>query len=149
MTMERTFAMLKPGVLQRRIVGEVLSRFERKGLKIIAIKMLRMTEAQVATHYAEHQGKDFYQKLVEYTLSGPVIAMVLEGEGVIATVRRLVGPTDFTLALPGTIRGDWAYRTKLNIIHASDSPASAEREVANFFKPQELVEWEDGNAQWF
>jgi nucleoside-diphosphate kinase len=149
MTMERTFVMLKPGVLQRRIVGEVLSRFERKGLKIVAIKMFRMTEAQVAAHYAEHQGKDFYQKLVEYTLSGPVIALVLEAEGVIATVRRLVGPTDFTLAQPGTIRGDFAYRTRLNIVHASDSPASAEREIANIFEPQELVEWEDGNAQWF
>lgn len=147
--MERTFAMLKPGVLQRRIAGEVLSRFERKGLKIIALKMLRMDAALVEAHYAEHRGKDFYAKLVDYTLSGPVVAMVLEGEGVVAAVRRLVGPTDINASLPGTIRGDYAYRTRLNIVHASDSAASAEREIGLFFKKEELVDWEDGNAPWF
>lgn len=147
--MERTFAMLKPGVLQRRIAGEVLSRFERKGLKIIALKMLRMDAALVEAHYAEHRGKDFYAKLVDYTLSGPVVAMVLEGEGVVAAVRRLVGPTDINASLPGTIRGDYAYRTRLNIVHASDSAESAEREIGLFFKKEELVDWEDGNAPWF
>ena len=147
--MERTFAMLKPGVLQRRIAGEVLSRFERKGLKIVALKLMRMDAGLVAAHYAEHAGKDFYGKLVEYTLSGPVIAMVLEGEGVIAAVRRLVGPTDVNASLPGTIRGDYAYRTRLNIVHASDSAESAAREIGLFFREEELVTWEDGNAAWF
>jgi nucleoside-diphosphate kinase len=141
--------MLKPGALQRRIVGEVLGRFERKGLKIIALKLLRPDKAMVEAHYAEHRGKDFYDKLVEYTLSGPVIALVLEGEESIAGVRRLAGPTNIQDQQPGTIRGDFACRTRLNIVHASDSPASAEREIALFFKPAELIEWEDGNAQWF
>ncbi|WP_304224964.1 nucleoside-diphosphate kinase [Gracilinema caldarium] len=146
---ERTFAMLKPGVLQRRIVGEVLSRFERKGLKIVGLKLMQMDRSLVEAHYREHVGKDFYDKLVAYTLSGPVVAMVLEGDGVIATVRRLVGPTDVTNAPPGTIRGDFAYQTRLNIVHASDSPASAEREIGLFFKESEIIDWEDGNERWF
>jgi nucleoside-diphosphate kinase len=141
--------MLKPGVLQRRIVGEVLGRLERKGLKIIALKMLRMDKAMAETHYAEHRGKNFYEKLVDYTLSGPVIAMILEGEGAIARVRRLTGPTDVNESLPGTIRGDFAASTRLNIIHASDSPESAVREAALFFRGDEILDWEDGNVRWF
>jgi nucleoside-diphosphate kinase len=147
--MERTFAMLKPGVLPRRITGEIMSRFERKGLKIIAIKMLRMDKPMVEKHYAEHKGKDFYDKLVEYTLSGPVIAMILEGEDAIAQVRRLVGPTDVRESLPGTIRGDYAARTRLNIVHASDSAESAARETALFFNREEICQWDDGNSSWF
>jgi nucleoside-diphosphate kinase len=147
--MERTFVMLKPGVLQRRIVGEVIGRFERKGLKIIALKMLQMDKTMAETHYAEHKGKDFYDKLIEYTLSGPVLAMILEGEEAIALVRRLAGPTDIHESPPGTIRGDFAARTRLNIVHASDSDESAARETARFFKPEEICVWEDGNAPWF
>jgi nucleoside-diphosphate kinase len=147
--MERTFVMLKPGVLQRRILGEVLGRLERKGLKIVALKLIRMHTAQVEALYAEHRGKDFYEKLVEYTLSGPVIPLLIEGEEVIALVRRLIGATDINTSLPGTIRGDFARSTRLNIIHASDSPESAAREAALFFKEEELVDWEDGNARWF
>lgn len=146
--MERTLVLLKPGCLQRRIVGEVLNRFERKGLKIIALKLLRMDRPMVEAHYAEHRGKDFYGKLVEYTLSGPVIALILEGEEAVLGVRRLAGPTSLADALPGTIRGDYAARTRLNIVHASDSPASAERECALFFRPEELCFWEDGNQTW-
>lgn len=141
--------MLKPGVLQRRIAGEVLSRFERKGLKIIALKIVRMDRAMAEAHYAEHKGKDFYEKLVDYTLSGPVVAMILEGEDAVTAVRRMVGPTDVQNSQPGTIRGDFAYRTRLNIVHASDSTAGAERETALFFKPGEIVEWEDRNGQWY
>lgn len=141
--------MLKPGVLQRRIAGEVISRFERKGLKIIALKMLQPDKNLVEAHYAEHKGRDFYEKLREYTLSGPVIALVLEAEGAIAAVRRLTGPTSFNDALPGTIRGDFAAQTRLNIVHASDSPASAEREIGLFFSPAEIHDWEDLNAPWF
>ncbi|MDR1374181.1 MAG: nucleoside-diphosphate kinase [Treponema sp.] len=146
---EKTFVMLKPGCLQRRIVGAVLNRLERKGLKITALKMLRMDRAMAEAHYAEHRGKAFYEKLLEYTVSGPVIAMVLEGGGAVALVRRLAGPTDLYESPPGTIRGDFAARTRLNIIHASDSSASAERETALFFKAGELCGWEDGNARWF
>jgi nucleoside-diphosphate kinase len=141
--------MLKPGVLQRRIAGEVLSRLERKGLKITALKMLRMDKAQVEAHYAEHRGKFFYEKLVEYTLSGPVIAMILEGPGAAGIVRRLAGPTDAGESPPGTIRGDFAGTTRLNIIHASDSPESAAREIPLFFSEEEICVWEDGNARWF
>jgi nucleoside-diphosphate kinase len=141
--------MLKPGVVQRRIAGEVLSRLERKGAKIIALKMIRMDKARTEAHYAEHRGRDFYEKLVEYTLSGPVIAMILEGPGIIGMTRRLAGPTDVRESLPGTIRGDFAGTTRLNIIHASDSPESAAREIPLFFTEGEICDWEDGNARWF
>ncbi|MDR2376817.1 MAG: nucleoside-diphosphate kinase [Treponema sp.] len=147
--MEKTFVMLKPGVLQRRIAGELLNRFERKGLKIVALKLLRLSREMAEAHYAEHRGRDFYEKLVEYTLSGPVIAVVLEGEDAIAVVRRITGPTNLLEAPAGTIRGDYAARTRLNIVHASDSPASAEREIALFFRPEEFFPWEDGNRDWF
>jgi nucleoside-diphosphate kinase len=147
--MEKTLVLLKPGVLQRRIAGKVMSRFERKGLKITALKLLRMDRSLAAAHYAEHLGKDFYDKLIEYTLSGPVIAMILEGEEAVAIVRRLTGPTNLLDAPPGTIRGDYAAQTRLNIVHASDSPASAERETALFFRADEICPWEDGNREWF
>ena len=148
-SMERSLIMLKPGVLQRRLAGKVLTRFEEKGLNIIALKMIRMTKSMIEAHYKEHQGKDFYQKLVDYTLSGPVIAAVIEGNEAISVIRRLVGPTNLGDSQPGTIRGDFAAQTRLNIVHASDSPESAAREIDLFFKPEELCPWEDGNAQWF
>lgn len=110
---------------------------------------MQMDQKLVEAHYREHVGKEFYEKLVAYTLSGPVIAMVLQGDGVIAAVRRIIGPTDNSSALPGTIRGDFAYQTRLNIVHASDSPASAEREIGLFFKAEEILDWEDGNERWF
>lgn len=147
--MERTFVMLKPGVLQRRIAGDVINRFERKGLKIIALKLFKMDKPMAEAHYAEHKGRDFYDKLVEYTISGPVLAMILEGEEAIAVVRRLIGPTNLRDSLPGTIRGDFAASTKLNVVHASDSPVSAVREIGLFFQPDEIYQWEDGNAGWF
>jgi nucleoside-diphosphate kinase len=147
--MERTFVMLKPGVLQRRIAGEVLGRLERKGLKVVALKMLRIDTPLAEAHYAEHTGKGFYEGLIAYTSSGPVIAMILEGDGVISRVRRLVGATNINESLPGTIRGDFAGSTTLNVVHASDSPESAAREIALFFKDDEIFTWEDGNARWF
>jgi nucleoside-diphosphate kinase len=147
--MEKTFVMLKPGTLPRRIVGEVLGRFERKGLRIVALKLLRLDRETAEAHYAGHRGRDFYEKLIEYTLSGPVIAMVLEGEEAVAVTRRLTGPTNLTEAPAGTIRGDYAAQTRLNIVHASDSPAAAEREAALFFRPGEYCFWEDGNRDWF
>jgi nucleoside-diphosphate kinase len=147
--MERSLIMLKPGVLQRRLVGKVLTRFEEKGLNIIALKMIQMSQAMVEAHYKEHQGKDFYQKLIDYTLSGPVIAAVIEGNEAISVIRKLVGPTNLKDSQPGTIRGDFAAQTRLNIVHASDSPESAAREIDLFFKPEELCLWEDGNASWF
>lgn len=149
MAIQRTFAMLKPGVLQRRIVGEVITRFERKGLKVIGFKMLTIPPLLAATHYAEHKGKSFYDGLITYIISGPVVAMVIEGDEAIKLVRRICGPTAVCESLPGTIRGDFCMHTNLNIIHSSDSPESAERELKLFFKPEDIVSWDDGNANWF
>jgi nucleoside-diphosphate kinase len=147
--MERTFVMLKPGVLSRRIAGEVLGRFERKGLKIVSLKMFKMDRSLAETHYAGHRGKDFYDNLINYTVSGPVIAMILEGDGAVGRVRRLAGATDVNESAPGTIRGDFAGSTRLNIVHASDSAESAGREIALFFREDEIVDWEDDNGCWF
>ena len=147
--MERTLVMLKPGVLPRRIAGEVIGRFERKGFRIIALKMFRPDKKLVETHYAEHRGKDFYEKLIDYTLSGPLIAMVLEGENAIFLARRLAGRTGITEGEPGTIRGDFAASTRLNIVHTSDSAENAEREIRLFFGDDEIQNWEDGNSRWF
>ncbi|HKL85961.1 MAG TPA: nucleoside-diphosphate kinase [Treponemataceae bacterium] len=149
MAIQRTFAMLKPGVLQRRIVGEVIARFERKGLNIVGLKMLTIPPLLAATHYAEHKGKSFYDNLIQYVISGPVVAMVIEGDEAVQLVRRLCGPTAVCESLPGTIRGDYSMHTNLNIIHSSDSPESAERELKLFFKPKEIVSWEDGNSIWY
>lgn len=149
MAVERTFALLKPGVLQRRIVGEVISRLERSGFRIIALKMIQVNEDLAETHYGEHKGKPFYPPLVEYMISSPSIAMVLEREDAIASLRKLTGATDPAKAAPGTIRGDYAIVTRRNIIHASDSPESAEREINLFFSSEEIHPFEDGNARWY
>lgn len=148
MAVERTYAMLKPGVLQRRIAGEIVARIERKGLRIVGLKMLRIPKELAETHYAEHREKPFFGELVSFICSGPVVAMAIEGEDAIARVRALCGATKVEAALPGTIRGDYAMRTGLNIIHASDSGASAERELGLFFKAGELCSWSDGNDAW-
>lgn len=141
--------MLKPGILPRRIVGEVLNRFERKGLKIIALKMIRITKTIAEEHYAEHSSKGFYQNLIAYTTSAPVIALILEGSEAVSMVRRLVGATNILDSAPGTIRGDFAYSTQANIVHASDSRANAAREIKLFFSDEEICDWEDNNAAWF
>jgi nucleoside-diphosphate kinase len=140
--------MLKPGVLQRRIAGEIVARIERKGLKLVGLKMLRLPRELAETHYAEHREKSFFGELVSFICSGPVVAMAIEGEDAIARVRALCGATKVEAALPGTVRGDYAMRTGLNIIHASDSSASAERELGLFFRADELYPWSDGNDAW-
>ena len=148
MAIERTFTMLKPGVLSRRIAGEIVTRIERKGFDIVAAKLMRMPRSLAEIHYAEHRGKPFFDELVAYITSGPVFAMVLEGDSVILMLRRFCGSTKADDALPGTIRGDYAMHTGLNIIHASDSPDSAEREIMLFFRPEEIMNWKDGNDGW-
>lgn len=145
---ERSFAMLKPGVLSRRIAGEILSRLERKGFDIVGMKLMAIPAGLAREHYAEHAEKPFFDELVTYITSGPVIAMVLEGDGAISMLRTACGPTKADAALPGTIRGDYAMHTGLNIIHASDSAESAAREIQLFFKPEELIGWKDGNDDW-
>lgn len=149
MATERTFTMLKPGVLQRRIVGEILTRLERKGLRILGMKLMKIPRDLAEDHYGEHREKPFFGDLVGYITSAPVIAMVLEGEEAISRVRLLCGATKVDQALPGTIRGDYATQTQLNIIHASDSPESAARETGLFFDESEIIDYEDGNADWF
>jgi len=141
--MEKCFVMLKPGVINRRLVGEVISRFEKKGLKLIGMKMLQVSQELAAEHYAEHKGKNFYGGLVEYITSGPVIALVWAADGCVATVRRLCGPTKVEDQAPGTIRGDYCIHMGLNIVHASDSVESAEREIKLWFKSEELCDWPD------
>ena len=148
MAVERTLMMLKPGVLSRRILGEIIGRIERKGFDIVGMKLLRVSRALAEIHYSEHRDKNFYKELVDYIVSGPVVAIVLEGECAIRRLRMLCGPTRVDEAPPGTIRGDYAMRTNLNIVHASDSSEAAEREICLFFVPTELVGWKDGNDGW-
>lgn len=138
MALERTFSMIKPEGVQRGLVGTILARLERKGYRIVALKMLRLTPELAARHYAEHQGKPFYQDLINHITSGPVVAMVLEGPEVIAGLRQMMGATNPQEALPGTIRGDFALEMSYNVIHGADSPASAQREIALYFTPAEL-----------
>lgn len=131
---ERTLILVKPDGVERGLIGQILSRFESKGYTIEKLKMLQPTKELLAQHYAEHEGKSFYQPLVDFMVSGPVVAAVLSGERVIEGVRSMLGTSDPTLAAPGTIRGDlgrdWGGSVQKNLVHASDSPASAEREIA-------------------
>lgn len=140
--------MLKPGVLNRRIVGEVINRLERKGLKLVGLKMMNISEELAGKHYAEHEGKPFFGDLVSYITSAPVVAMVWQGEDCVTLVRKLCGATKPSEAAPGTIRGDFCLHTQFNVIHASDSDASAEREINLFFKPEEIIDWKDDTQSY-
>lgn len=132
--MERTLILLKPDAVERKLAGEILARFERKGLKLIEMRMLRITPELAKRHYEAHVNRDFYPSLERYITSGPVVALVLEGPKAISVVRNLVGATDGILAAPGTIRGDYSLSNQMNLVHASDSPESAEREIGIFFE---------------
>ncbi|OHD76922.1 MAG: nucleoside-diphosphate kinase [Spirochaetes bacterium RIFOXYC1_FULL_54_7] len=145
---ELSFAMLKPGIVQRRLVGEILARIEKKGLDIVALKLMEIDKNLARTHYIEHEGKDFYNGLVDYITSGPVVAMVVSGDDAVSLLRKLCGATKVEEALPGTIRGDYADHTRNNVIHASDGVESAKREIGLFFSPSELIAWKDGNDEW-
>lgn len=131
--MERTFAMIKPDGVQRGLIGEIISRLEKRGIRIAALKMITISPELARAHYAEHQDKPFFAVLVEFITSGPVVAMVLEGEDVIRVLRTMMGVTDPKQASPGTLRGDLAISVRHNLIHGSDSAASAAREIALFF----------------
>lgn len=146
--MERTFVMIKPDGVQRGLIGEIISRFEKKGLKIVAMKMLWIKRELAEEHYAEHKSKPFFNALVDYITSGPVVAMVVEGKNAISVVRTMIGKTNPAEASPGTIRGDFAMDTGRNVVHASDSPASAEREINLFFKADELFEYTKFDENW-
>lgn len=146
--MERTFLMIKPDGVQRGLIGEIVSRFERKGLQLSAAKFMHITRERAEVHYAEHKGKPFYEPLLEFITSGPVFAMVWSGDNVIALSRALIGKTDALDAAPGTIRSDFAVHTNFNLIHGSDSAANAEREISIFFAPEELVAYEHTIQRW-
>jgi len=141
--------MCKPGVLNRRLVGQVISRLENKGLKLVGLKLMQISPELAGQHYAEHKGKSFYDELVSYITSGPVVAMVWQGDDCVTLVRKVVGATKPSEAQPGTIRGDFCSHTNHNIIHASDSDESAEREINLFFKPEELIDWRDEASLWY
>jgi nucleoside-diphosphate kinase len=138
-TLERTLVLVKPDGVKRGLLGRVLDRFEIKGLKIVAARLLQVTPELAARHYAEHEGKPFYPGLVQHITSGPVLALALEGRSAISVTRLLTGATNPQTAAPGTIRGDFALAITPNIIHASDSPASAERELGLYFRAEDYV----------
>lgn len=138
MAVERTLSILKPDAVARNLIGEIYSRFEKGGLRIVAAKMLRLSEEQAHGFYAEHEGKPFFADLCTYMRSGPVVVQVLEGDDAIATNRRLMGETNPADAAPGTIRADFAESIDANAVHGSDSPESAAREIGFFFADDEI-----------
>lgn len=146
---ERALVIVKPDAVQRGLVGEIIARLERKGLKVVALKMLQVTEAQARALYSVHQGKHFYEPLVRFILSGPVVVAAVEAQGACAVVRRLLGATDSAEAAPGTIRGDLALSHRFNLVHASDSPETARTELDIFFRPEELLAYERTLEGWF
>lgn len=146
--MERTYVMVKPDGVQRNLVGEIISRFEKKGFKIAGLKMLQLDRSIAEKHYTEHIGKPFFEGLIAYITSGPVVAMVLEGKGVVATARAMNGATNPANADAGTIRGDYAIEVGMNVIHGSDSVESANREIAIYFTEKELCEYKKVVDAW-
>ncbi|NOU97553.1 nucleoside-diphosphate kinase [Paenibacillus sp. LMG 31456] len=146
--MERTFLMVKPDGVQRGLIGEIVKRFEQKGFQLVGAKLVQISRQQAELHYQEHLGKDFFERLVTFITSGPVFAMVWQGDEIITLSRTMIGKTSALDAAPGTIRGDYAVHTNLNLIHGSDSPASAQREIANFFSEQELISYNKAVQTW-
>ena len=146
--MEKTFVLLKPDALQRGLGGEILARFDRRGYRLLALKLLQPTTAQAEEHYGVHKGKFFYEDLVKHLTSGPVIAMVLEGPEAIVAVRKMVGATRPPEAEAGTIRGDFGQAGLRNLVHASDAPETAAAEMAIYFDEGELVESERAVDRW-
>ncbi|MEW5987628.1 MAG: nucleoside-diphosphate kinase [Chloroflexota bacterium] len=146
--MERTLILVKPDGVQRGLMGQIIDRFERRGLKLVAMKFLQMSQELAACHYAVHRERPFYKGLVEYITSGPVVAMVWEGKEAIAAARATMGPTKPVTAAPGTIRGDFGMEIGRNLVHGSDSAENADYEINLFFEPSELVAWERSNERW-
>jgi len=145
---ERTLVLLKPDAVQRALVGRILERFESKGIKIVGLKMMRVSEELARKHYQEHIGKPYFEPLLRFILASPIVAVALEGTNVIHRVRKLVGATQPDNAEPGTIRGDFSNHAPMNLIHASDTPETAARELALFFEPHELFDYVRCDAPW-
>jgi nucleoside-diphosphate kinase len=148
MAKQRTFIMAKPDAVQRNLIGEIMQRFERKGFHLIGAKLMNVPRELAEEHYAEHKEKPFFGELVDFITSGAVFAMVWEGENVIATARNMMGKTNPAEAAPGTIRGDFGISMGMNIIHGSDAPETAEREIKLWFKEEELHEYEKTINKW-
>ena len=146
--MERTLVLVKPDGVQRGLIGEVTSRLEHRGLRLVAAKFMQVSSKLAETHYAVHKGKPFYDGLIAYITSAPVMAMVWEGPNAIAAVRQTMGATRPTEAAPGTLRHDFALEVGRNLTHASDSPENGEQEIALWFKPAELVDWKREVDRW-
>ena len=147
-TMEKMLVVLKPDALQRRLVGKILGRLERKGVKITAMKMLQVDTTRAKEMYSVHKGKDFYEPLLKFITASPVVAMVVEGVDVISIVRAMMGPTFGPDAPGGTIRGDFGMSRRYNLIHGSDSPESAQREIPIFFDEKEILEYDLVDDMW-
>lgn len=147
--MERTLVLLKPDCVQRRLMGKVLSRFEEKGLNVIGLKMLQVTPQLAKTHYAEHVNKPFYPGLEKFITASPIVAMVVEGLEVIRVVREMLGATSGLKAAAGTIRGDYSSSRQMNLVHASDGPEAAAKEIALYFRPEEILPYEPTLIDWF
>ncbi|WP_102027196.1 nucleoside-diphosphate kinase [Salirhabdus sp. Marseille-P4669] len=146
--MEKTFLMVKPDGVQRNLVGDIVTRFERKGFQLVGAKLMQIPTELAEEHYGEHKERPFFGELVDFITSGPVFAMVWQGENVIATARKMMGATNPKESLPGTIRGDYAVTVGKNVIHGSDSPESAEREINLFFNQEELVSYSKDSDKW-
>ncbi|MBX6394503.1 MAG: nucleoside-diphosphate kinase [Alicyclobacillaceae bacterium] len=146
--MEQTFVMIKPDGVQRGLIGEIISRFEKRGLQLVAAKLMTVSRELAEQHYAEHRDKPFFEELVSFITSGPVFAMVWKGQGAISVVRQMMGKTNPQDAAPGTIRGDFALSVSMNVVHGSDSPESAKREIALWFGDDALIDYERTISRW-
>ncbi len=146
--MERSLVLVKPDGVQRGLIGEIITRFEHRGLRLVACKFMQVSPELARKHYAVHEGKSFYEGLIQFITSAPVMAMVWAGPDAISAVRQTVGKTRGTEAAPGTIRHDFALQARYNLIHASDSVENAETEIALWFKQEELVEWKRCTEDW-
>lgn len=145
---EKTFVMIKPDAVQRGLIGAIISRLEAKGFKPLAMKFMRLPRELAERHYAEHKGKSFFEPLIEYITSGPVLCMVWEGDNIISSLRNMMGATNPQDAPPGTIRGDFGQQTGRNLIHGSDSPESAKREINLFFNDYEILSYDRAVDEW-
>jgi nucleoside-diphosphate kinase len=146
--MQQTLILLKPDAVQRRLVGEVIARFEKKGLRLVGLKLVKPSRDLAEKHYAVHKGKPFYESLLSFLTSGPTVAMVWEGREAVAACRLLMGLTDGAKSPPGTIRGDFGLSVQNNLVHGSDSPENATLEIGLWFKPDELVAFTPTDASW-
>jgi nucleoside-diphosphate kinase len=146
--MQRTLIICKPDCVQRRLVGQILQRFEAKGLRLAALKLLQVDRQLGEQHYGEHKGKPFFDGLIDFITGGPVVVGILEGNEAISVVRTMLGATNGVAAAPGTIRGDFSISKQNNLIHGSDSPESAQREIALWFKPGEIADYTIAGSEW-